>query len=83
MNTIIARYYQFAGRIREAFGRITHNGTSIAIGKHNQLVGRITEFCHLSIEDAELMAREASGPTLQLQCHSRVAYPFPRGRAED
>jgi uncharacterized protein YjbJ (UPF0337 family) len=67
MNIFMARYYQFAGRIREAFGRITHNETAIAVGKHDQLVGRITEFCHLSIEDAELMAREASGPTLQLQ----------------
>jgi uncharacterized protein YjbJ (UPF0337 family) len=58
MNILIARYYQLAGRIREQFGRITHNDVAINVGKHDQLVGRITEFCHVSIEDAELLARE-------------------------
>jgi uncharacterized protein YjbJ (UPF0337 family) len=57
MNILIARYFQFAGRIREKFGRITHNDVAVNIGRHDQLVGRITEFCHVSIEDAELLAQ--------------------------
>jgi uncharacterized protein YjbJ (UPF0337 family) len=56
MLNLIARYYQFAGRIREQFGILTHNEIAIVTGRHDQLVGRITEFCHVSIEDAELMA---------------------------
>jgi uncharacterized protein YjbJ (UPF0337 family) len=56
MYILIARYFQFAGRIREQVGLITHNETAILVGRHDQLVGRITEFCHVSIEDAELMA---------------------------
>jgi uncharacterized protein YjbJ (UPF0337 family) len=57
MNILIARYFQFAGRIREKFGRLTHNDVAVNVGKHDQLVGRITEFCHVSIEDAELLAQ--------------------------
>jgi uncharacterized protein YjbJ (UPF0337 family) len=61
MNILIARYYQFAGRVREQFGRITHNDVAINVGRHDQLVGRITEFCDVSIGDAELLARQAAG----------------------
>jgi hypothetical protein len=61
MHTIIARYYQLAGRIREQLGLFTHNEAAVNVGRHDQLVGRITEFCNVSIEDAEVMASDASG----------------------
>jgi uncharacterized protein YjbJ (UPF0337 family) len=67
MHILIARYYQFAGRIREQFGLLTNSEIAIVIGRHDQLVGRITEFCHVSLEDAELMARDVSCRAVQGQ----------------
>jgi uncharacterized protein YjbJ (UPF0337 family) len=52
------RYYQFAGRIRERLGRLTKNDSQVRLGKEDQLVGRLREYCGVSLEDAELLASQ-------------------------
>jgi len=52
------RYYQFVGRIREWIGTVAHNELEVDLGRRDQLVGRITERCQVSLEEAELRANE-------------------------
>jgi len=50
------RYYQFVGRIREWIGTLAHNELEVELGRHDQLVGRITEHCRIPLAEAELRA---------------------------
>jgi uncharacterized protein YjbJ (UPF0337 family) len=52
------RYYQFVGKIREWIGTVAHNQTEVNLGRHDQLVGRISEYCRVPLEEAELRANE-------------------------
>jgi uncharacterized protein YjbJ (UPF0337 family) len=54
------RYYQFVGKIREWIGTVSNNETEVNLGRHDQLVGRISEYCHLPVEEAELRAKDLS-----------------------
>jgi uncharacterized protein YjbJ (UPF0337 family) len=52
------RYYRFVGRIREWMGTVTHNELEADLGRHDQLVGRISEHCRMPLEEAELQASD-------------------------
>jgi uncharacterized protein YjbJ (UPF0337 family) len=52
------RCYQFVGRIREWIGTVTHNELEADLGRHDQLVGRISEHCRMRLEEAELQASD-------------------------
>jgi uncharacterized protein YjbJ (UPF0337 family) len=54
------RYYQFVGKIREWIGTVAHNRTEVNSGRHDQLVGRISEYCRVPLEEAELRANEVT-----------------------
>jgi uncharacterized protein YjbJ (UPF0337 family) len=53
------RYYQFVGRIREWIGTVAHNEVEADLGRHDRLVGRISEHCHVPLEEAELLASKS------------------------
>jgi uncharacterized protein YjbJ (UPF0337 family) len=55
---IQGRYYQIAGRVREHLGTLVKNETEVRLGKEDQLVGRLREYCGVSLEDAELLASQ-------------------------
>jgi uncharacterized protein YjbJ (UPF0337 family) len=54
------RYYQFVGKIREWIGTVAHDELQANLGRHDQLVGRISEHCRLPLEEAELLASEVA-----------------------
>jgi uncharacterized protein YjbJ (UPF0337 family) len=54
------RYYQFVGKIREWIGTVARNETEVNLGRHDQLVGRTSEYCHLPLEEAELRAKDVT-----------------------
>lgn len=56
MYLLEARYYQVAGRIREWIGAKQNDKEAIEVGRQDQLVGRIAEHCHISVEEAESLA---------------------------
>jgi uncharacterized protein YjbJ (UPF0337 family) len=58
MSLLGARYYQVAGKAREWLGVQSDDEEAVAVGRGDQLVGRIAEHCHLSIQEADLLAVE-------------------------
>ena len=54
------RYYQFVGKIREWIGTVAHDEMQVNLGRHDQLVGRISEYCRVPLEEAELRASEVT-----------------------
>ena len=52
------RYYQIAGSIRERLGTLMENEAQVSLGKEDQLVGRLREYCGVSLEEAELLASQ-------------------------
>jgi uncharacterized protein YjbJ (UPF0337 family) len=60
-HLIEGRYYQFVGKVREWLGSAAGNNIEAELGRHDQLLGRIKEHCHVPIEEAELLANEAAG----------------------
>jgi uncharacterized protein YjbJ (UPF0337 family) len=54
------RYSQFVGRIREWIGIIANKELEADFGAHDQFVGRSTERCQVSLEEAERLAGEVA-----------------------
>jgi uncharacterized protein YjbJ (UPF0337 family) len=57
-NHAQSRCYQIGGRIRERLGATTQNEPEVKLGKEDQLVGRIRQYCGVSLEDAQLLASQ-------------------------
>jgi uncharacterized protein YjbJ (UPF0337 family) len=56
LDLIGGGWYQFAGKIRVWLGTIANSEVEVNEGKRDQLIGRITQHCGVSLEDAESIA---------------------------
>ncbi len=52
------RWKQIRGRIRERWGRLTHDDLDVIAGRRDQLVGRIQERYGVAREEAERQVEE-------------------------
>ena len=57
-DRIEGKWTQFAGRVREQWGRLTHDRLSVVAGKHDQLAGKHQEQYGIRKEESKRQLKE-------------------------
>ncbi len=57
-DTVEGGWNEFKGRVREQWGRLTHDDVDVIAGRRDQLVGKLQEHYGIAREEAERQVRE-------------------------